>query len=178
MEMFLKEKAEMDNSHRIAENLRAERKGGNCILTIMAVIAVISICLFGIAFSKKGQVSITVDETGMKVEKVIEIGAKKKNVATLTVLNDEVVVKGDNCGASVSVGQGCHITLCNKHGEIECYNIKLKSTLEDLVKFRDMACFSHREQMICNIYDGTSMLYFTVDECGTICGVLSKVDIE
>jgi hypothetical protein len=177
MEKFMKEQEELDKSHRIAENLRAETKSGNGIFTIMVVIIVASVCGLGIAFTKSGKMSITITEepTEVKVEKIAEFGVKRKNIGGMTVLNDEIFEVGENCGEAVAVGEGCHITKCESRGEIGCYNVNMTLTLDEMGEFRNMACFCNRENIICNVYNGVSMLYFTVEECGIICDVLSDI---
>ena len=78
--------------------------------------------------------------------------------------------QGSSCKKQ-TLNNCCSILLCDEIVEINCPDLKLMISLEELSEFAYLACFSYHEKTPCEITYNATVIHFTVPECGIICKI-------
>ena len=185
MEKFIKEQDDLKKSIQVEAKLDLEKQGGKGIYTVSIIMILVFVCGFGISMSRSGGMAIVVKSEessagGAAPSMKCLDGDNGRCVAEMKKTSEEEVALSDTGKGEeflecqvITISRGCNFTLCPDRVEIDYFGLKLTTTNEAIVNFAPIACFSKEEKIICSLKSENTMLYFTVDECGTICNLFA-----
>ena len=135
--------------------LKKQQWSGHVLLIFMGIVTIASVFGAGFSITKNGTLSIRVPE------------ARK--------MGDIKVVETEHCDVDLTIGEQCTMRICSKTVWLDCSGVEVNMSVDEMKDFAKVACFSKTNDIICTLFNGSSMMYFTVAECGEFCNLLSAL---